>query len=49
MLRWGQGAELAATDELARSNLALPMSPVLGAAVARQVVEAVADALEDLD
>jgi dTDP-4-amino-4,6-dideoxygalactose transaminase len=39
-------AELAlpATDELARTNLALPMSPVLGAARAREVATAVAGA-----
>jgi dTDP-4-amino-4,6-dideoxygalactose transaminase len=48
MLRWGQRAEPAATHELARSNLALPMSPVLGADGAREVVEAVSKSVEDL-
>lgn len=40
------GAELAlpVTDELARTNLALPMSPVLGEAHVRQVVQAIAAA-----
>jgi dTDP-4-amino-4,6-dideoxygalactose transaminase len=37
------GAELPVTDELARTNLALPMSPVLTAEQAREVVAAVAD------
>ncbi len=36
------GAALAVTDELARTNLALPMSPVLGPEQAEQVVAAVA-------
>jgi dTDP-4-amino-4,6-dideoxygalactose transaminase len=43
MRRWGAGLELPVTDELARSNLALPMSPILGAETARQVVAAVAE------
>ena len=38
------GAELPITDELARSNLALPMSPVLGPEQARRVVEVIAGA-----
>jgi dTDP-4-amino-4,6-dideoxygalactose transaminase len=33
------------TDELGRTNLALPMSPVLDAAQAEQVVAAIASAL----
>ncbi len=37
-------AAFAATDELARTNLALPMSPVLGAEQAEQVVAAIATA-----
>jgi dTDP-4-amino-4,6-dideoxygalactose transaminase len=44
MARWA-GRELPATDELAASNLALPMSPVLTPAQAREVVDAVAAAL----
>jgi dTDP-4-amino-4,6-dideoxygalactose transaminase len=48
MKRWGAAAELPVTDELARINLALPMSPVLGAAGAGQVVEAVAAAVAEL-
>jgi dTDP-4-amino-4,6-dideoxygalactose transaminase len=48
MARWGTGVELPATDELSRSNLALPMSPVLGAAGAMQVVDAVSDAVAAL-
>jgi dTDP-4-amino-4,6-dideoxygalactose transaminase len=38
------GAPLPATDELARTNMALPMSPLLGADEAREVVAALADA-----
>jgi dTDP-4-amino-4,6-dideoxygalactose transaminase len=38
-------AELPATDELARTNVALPMSPVLGAEQVDQVVAAIAAAL----
>jgi dTDP-4-amino-4,6-dideoxygalactose transaminase len=41
----GHGPELPATDELARRNLALPMSPVLDGAQAREVVAALASAL----
>jgi dTDP-4-amino-4,6-dideoxygalactose transaminase len=41
----GAGAELPATEELARTNLALPMSPVLGEREAREVVAAIAAAL----
>jgi len=40
MAPWS-GAELAVTDELARTHLALPMSPVLGAGQAAEVVAAV--------
>jgi dTDP-4-amino-4,6-dideoxygalactose transaminase len=39
------GLALRATDELAQSNLALPMSPVLGAEQAAEVVATIADAL----
>ncbi len=43
MAPWGRDAVLPVTDELARTTLALPMSPVLGADQARQVVAAIAD------
>jgi dTDP-4-amino-4,6-dideoxygalactose transaminase len=36
------GAPLETTEELARTNLALPIGPLLGAAQAREVVDAVA-------
>jgi dTDP-4-amino-4,6-dideoxygalactose transaminase len=49
MALWGQGVELPVTDELARSNFALPMSPVLGAAGAMRVVDAVSAAVAALD
>jgi dTDP-4-amino-4,6-dideoxygalactose transaminase len=45
MARWPAGRELPVTDELAASNLALPMSPVLTADQVREVVDAVAAAL----
>ena len=37
-----RGRELAVTDELARTNLALPMGPSLDAEQAAQVVAAIA-------
>ena len=40
MLRWGSGVELPATDEAARTHLAIPMSPVLSRAQADEVVAA---------
>jgi len=43
MARWGAVA-LPATDELARTHLALPMSPVLGRAQVDEVVGAIRDA-----
>jgi dTDP-4-amino-4,6-dideoxygalactose transaminase len=45
MARYADGAQLPATDELAARNLALPMSPVLSAAEAQEVVTAVAEAV----
>jgi dTDP-4-amino-4,6-dideoxygalactose transaminase len=45
MARWPARHELPVTDELAASNLALPMSPVLSADQVREVVDAVAAAL----
>ena len=41
MAEWGAGAELPVTDELARTHVAIPMSPVLSAAQAAEVVTAV--------
>ncbi|MBV8431835.1 MAG: DegT/DnrJ/EryC1/StrS family aminotransferase [Solirubrobacterales bacterium] len=45
MARYAAGLELPVTEELARTNLALPMSPVLEPAAAHQVVEAIASAI----
>ena len=45
MAQWGAGAELPVTDELARTNLAIPMSPVLSAGQAREVTAAIGGAL----
>jgi dTDP-3-amino-3,4,6-trideoxy-alpha-D-glucose transaminase len=45
MAPWGADAELPATDEVARTHLAIPMSPVLDAAQAGEVTGAVRDAL----
>jgi dTDP-3-amino-3,4,6-trideoxy-alpha-D-glucose transaminase len=44
MAAWGEGAALPATEELARTHLAIPMSPVLAAEQAAEVVAAVAAA-----
>lgn len=41
MLAFAQGVELPVTDEVARTHLALPMSPLLSAGQAREVVAAV--------
>ncbi|HLH13792.1 MAG TPA: DegT/DnrJ/EryC1/StrS family aminotransferase [Solirubrobacteraceae bacterium] len=41
MLAWGRAAELPATEHAARTHLAIPMSPVLDAAQAEQVLLAV--------
>jgi dTDP-4-amino-4,6-dideoxygalactose transaminase len=46
LARWGDSAELPATDELARTNLAVPMSPVLSDGQASEVVAAAAATLE---
>ena len=48
MAPFAGGVELPATDELARTHLALPMSPVLSAQQAREVVEAVRKVLAGL-
>jgi dTDP-4-amino-4,6-dideoxygalactose transaminase len=45
MAPFAAGAQLPATDALAGTNLAVPMSPVLSAAQAQEVTAAVADAL----
>jgi dTDP-4-amino-4,6-dideoxygalactose transaminase len=48
MTTWGAGVELPATEEAARTNLAIPMSPVLDAAQAAEVTDAVRRALVDV-
>jgi len=40
MAQWGAGVELPATEELARTHVAIPMSPVLTEEQAREVVSA---------
>jgi dTDP-4-amino-4,6-dideoxygalactose transaminase len=45
MAEWGAGVELPATEELARTGLAIPMSPVLTAEQAEQVTSTLRDAL----
>ena len=45
MARFGEGVELPATDEAARTHLAIPMSPVLDGEQAAEVVAAVRTAL----
>ena len=45
MAAWGADVDLPATDELARTHLAIPMSPVLSAADAAEVVAAAEAAL----
>jgi dTDP-4-amino-4,6-dideoxygalactose transaminase len=41
MREWGAGVDLPATDELARTGLAIPISPVLSGEQAGEVVAAV--------
>ena len=41
MAEWGAGVELPVTEELARTHLAIPMSPVLSDGQAAEVVAAV--------
>jgi dTDP-4-amino-4,6-dideoxygalactose transaminase len=45
MAEWGAGVELPATEDAARTNLAIPMSPVLGAAQAAEVTGVLRQAL----
>jgi dTDP-4-amino-4,6-dideoxygalactose transaminase len=45
MSEWGAGADLPATDEVARTHLAIPMSPVLGVEQVAQVTAAARNAL----
>ena len=45
MAQFGEGVELPATDEVARTHLAIPMSPVLDEEQAAEVVAAVRTAL----
>jgi len=49
MAEWANGLHLPGTDELAATNLAIPISPVLDADMARSVVSAIADSLNELD
>jgi dTDP-4-amino-4,6-dideoxygalactose transaminase len=44
MREWGAGADLPVTDEVARTNLALPMSPVLSPEQAEEVCSVVRSA-----
>ena len=44
MREWGAGVELPATDEAARTNLAVPMSPVLTPEQAEEVASVVRSA-----
>ena len=44
MAEWGAGVELPVTEELARTHLAIPMSPVLSDEQAAEVVAAVRSA-----
>jgi dTDP-3-amino-3,4,6-trideoxy-alpha-D-glucose transaminase len=48
MAEWGASAALPATDEVARTHLAIPISPVLSAAQAREVTAAAHEALADV-
>jgi len=45
MAQWGAGAELPATDEIARTHLAIPVSPVLSAEQAADVTATIAAAV----
>jgi len=45
MARWGAGVELPATDEVARTHLAIPLSPVLTAEQAAEVTGTIRAAL----
>ncbi len=47
MIRWRGDRELPVTDELAATNLALPMSPVMSKAQANEVVESIAQLTPD--
>ena len=49
MREWGAGIDLPATDQLARTNLAIPISPVLEAGQAAEVVEHLRNAINNLD
>jgi dTDP-4-amino-4,6-dideoxygalactose transaminase len=49
MAEWGSGVDLPGTEELASTNLAIPISPVLTAGQAARVVETIEDALSKLD
>ncbi len=47
MVPYAAGVDLPATDELARTHLAIPMSPVLSATDATEVTEQIASALRE--
>jgi len=47
MAEWGSGMELPATDEVARTHLAIPMSPVLNSEQAAEVTAVTREALLD--
>lgn len=49
MREWGAGIDLPGTDQLSRTNLAIPISPVLEAGQAAEVVEHLRNAINNLD
>lgn len=49
MAEWAAGVHLPGTDELAATNLAIPISPVLDADTAKSVVAAIAESLSEID
>lgn len=48
MQPWGSGVELPATEQLARTNLAIPINPLLDRQAADSVVEALASSIDSL-
>jgi dTDP-4-amino-4,6-dideoxygalactose transaminase len=49
MARWSAGVRLPVTDELSRTSMAIPMSPLLTPAQAQEVTDAIAAALASHD
>lgn len=49
MAEWGAGVDLPATDELARTNLAIPISPLFAEEDAETVVAMLAETIDQLD